>query len=171
MNVLGDNHVVDGLLAFLENRGSPFQVRVLARPPMRSRACTWTRPEQFEARFEKSVASTFSPGSIGKRGERYCLDTITPRLKLILRATQVTKSNIEPCIGGKVLRAVGLRNRGAERASQLARLSSGQSGPITHSLPPFELGDRDLALARQELHRAHFAQIHAHRVIRACGQF
>src|SRR6266478_1587410 len=32
------------------------------------------------------------------------------------------------------------------------------------------LGDRDLALARQELHRAHFAQIHAHRIIRALGR-
>src|SRR6516225_9857221 len=29
------------------------------------------------------------------------------------------------------------------------------------------LGDRDLALAREQLHRAHFAQIHAHRIIRA----
>jgi len=33
------------------------------------------------------------------------------------------------------------------------------------------LGDGDLALARQKLDRAHFAQIHAHRIIRACGQF
>jgi hypothetical protein len=32
------------------------------------------------------------------------------------------------------------------------------------------LGDRDLALARQQLHRAHFAQIHAHRIIRALGR-
>src|SRR5262249_45531742 len=31
-------------------------------------------------------------------------------------------------------------------------------------------GDRDLALARQQLHRAHFAQIHAHRIIRALGR-
>ena len=33
------------------------------------------------------------------------------------------------------------------------------------------LGDRDLALAREQLNRAHLAQIHAHRVNRACGQF
>src|SRR5262249_56204968 len=32
------------------------------------------------------------------------------------------------------------------------------------------LGDRDLALARQKLHRAHFAQVHAHRIIRALGR-
>src|SRR5262249_40222812 len=32
------------------------------------------------------------------------------------------------------------------------------------------LGDGDLALARQQLHRAHFAQIHAHRIIRALGR-
>src|SRR5437667_9636856 len=32
------------------------------------------------------------------------------------------------------------------------------------------LGNRDLALARQKLHRAHFAQIHAHRIIRALGR-
>ena len=32
------------------------------------------------------------------------------------------------------------------------------------------LGDRDLALARKQLHRAHFAQIHAHRIIRALGR-
>src|SRR6478672_1385370 len=31
-------------------------------------------------------------------------------------------------------------------------------------------GDRDLALARQQLHRGHFAQIHAHRIIRALGR-
>src|SRR5499433_532962 len=32
------------------------------------------------------------------------------------------------------------------------------------------LGDRDLALAREKLHRAHFAQVHAHRIIRAFGR-
>src|SRR5262249_11978075 len=32
------------------------------------------------------------------------------------------------------------------------------------------LGDGDLALARQKLHRTHFAQIHAHRIIRALGR-
>src|SRR6266481_1416271 len=32
------------------------------------------------------------------------------------------------------------------------------------------LGNGDLALARQKLHRAHFAQIHAHRIIRALGR-
>src|SRR5215813_10768678 len=32
------------------------------------------------------------------------------------------------------------------------------------------LGDGDLALAREQLHRAHFAQIHAHRIIRALGR-
>src|SRR5262249_31349964 len=32
------------------------------------------------------------------------------------------------------------------------------------------LGNGDLALARQQLHRAHFAQIHAHRIIRALGR-
>src|SRR6266487_4672619 len=32
------------------------------------------------------------------------------------------------------------------------------------------LGNRDLALARQKLHRAHFAQIHAHRIIRALAR-
>src|SRR5262249_2451145 len=32
------------------------------------------------------------------------------------------------------------------------------------------LGDGDLALARQKLHRAHFAQIHAHRIVRALGR-
>src|SRR5262249_57758888 len=33
------------------------------------------------------------------------------------------------------------------------------------------LGNGDLAFARQQLHRAHFAQIHAHRIIRALGGF
>src|SRR5437879_3559754 len=33
------------------------------------------------------------------------------------------------------------------------------------------LGDRDLALAREQLDRAHFAQIHAHRVVGALRQF
>src|SRR5262249_11300663 len=32
------------------------------------------------------------------------------------------------------------------------------------------LSDRDLGLARQKLHRAHFAQIHAHRIVRALGR-
>src|SRR5262249_46771055 len=32
------------------------------------------------------------------------------------------------------------------------------------------LGNGDLALARQKLHRAHFAQVHAHRIIRAFGR-
>src|SRR4029450_7494036 len=32
------------------------------------------------------------------------------------------------------------------------------------------LGDRDLALAREQLHRAHLAQIHAHRIVRAFGR-
>src|SRR5215813_963144 len=32
------------------------------------------------------------------------------------------------------------------------------------------LGNGDLALAREKLHRAHFAQIHAHRIIRALGR-
>src|SRR5262249_22540498 len=32
------------------------------------------------------------------------------------------------------------------------------------------LGDGDLALAREKLHRPHFAQIHAHRIIRALGR-
>ena len=32
------------------------------------------------------------------------------------------------------------------------------------------LGDRDLALAREQLHRAHFAQIHAHRIVGALGR-
>src|SRR5215471_16950588 len=32
------------------------------------------------------------------------------------------------------------------------------------------LGDGDLALARQKLRRAHFAQIHAHRIVRALGR-
>src|SRR5262249_52209087 len=31
-------------------------------------------------------------------------------------------------------------------------------------------GDGDLALARQKLRRAHFAQIHAHRIVRALGR-
>src|SRR6267143_759916 len=32
------------------------------------------------------------------------------------------------------------------------------------------LGDRNLALEREQLHRAHFAQIHAHRIVRALGR-
>ena len=32
------------------------------------------------------------------------------------------------------------------------------------------LGDRDLALAREQFHRAHLAQIHAHRVVGALGR-
>src|SRR5262249_1296364 len=32
------------------------------------------------------------------------------------------------------------------------------------------LGNRDLALAREKLNRAHFAQIHAHRMLRALGR-
>src|SRR5262249_42763575 len=32
------------------------------------------------------------------------------------------------------------------------------------------LGNRDLALTREKLNRAHFAQIHAHRIIRALGR-
>jgi hypothetical protein len=32
------------------------------------------------------------------------------------------------------------------------------------------LGDGDLALARQQLHRAHLAQIHAHRIVGAVGR-
>src|SRR5262249_16318697 len=37
--------------------------------------------------------------------------------------------------------------------------------------PGFDaLGDGDLALAGQKLDRAHFAQIHAHRIIRALGR-
>ena len=31
-------------------------------------------------------------------------------------------------------------------------------------------GDSDFALARQQLHRAHVAQVHAHRIVRALGR-
>ena len=51
-------------------------------------------------------------------------------------------------------------DNGAERQRAFAQ-------PADHHVPPglYPLGDRNFALAREQLHRAHFAQIHTHRVI------
>src|SRR5215475_9703130 len=53
---------------------------------------------------------------------------------------------------------------GLEREWTLA-----QSGDHRFAAGLDALGNRDLALARQQLHRAHFAKIHAHRIIGALG--